>query len=278
MQTIRYAFLGLLLVACSNNDSGNDGGTVDSGGGNDVAPGTTFNQTGSIVDFTSKAGQVGMVVTGGGNTVTTDSTGKYTLPVPKNTPYSMQIASGPTANTTYLTLNEQEWQVTGDVDRGKTSAVSNGTEGLLKSILQPQPDPTLSVLTIQVIATGACPSATGATISVPGLADPDAGADAAAGATIHMDYFVGGFPSQTATSATDGEVPSAIIWGLPATATFNSVTVTPPTGCTVKAFPTSDPTDSGPGANLVYTGNVKLQASTDDAGTSIASFMRVFLQ
>lgn len=276
MQTIRYAFLGLLLAACSNNPGGNDGGT--DGGGNDVAPGTTFNQTGQIVDFTSKAGQPGMVVSGGGNSVTTDTKGNYTLPVPKNTPYSMQIASGPNANTTYLTLNEQEWQVTGDVDRGKTSAVSNGTENLLKSILVPQPDPTLSVLTVQVIPTGACKSATGSTVSVPGLPAADAGADAAAGATVHMDYFSGGFPSQSATSVTDGEVPSAIIWGLPATASFSTVTVTPPAGCTVKAFPTSDPTDAGPGTNLVYTGNVKLQPSTDDAGTSIASYMRVFLQ
>jgi hypothetical protein len=277
MHTIRYAFLGLLLAACSNNNPANDGGTND-GGGNDVNTANTFSQTGQIVDFTSKAGLAGMSVSGGGNTVTTDSTGKYTLPVPKSTAYSMQIASGPSATTAYLTLNEQEWQLTGDVDRGKTSAVSNSTENLLKAILVPQPDPTLSVLTVQVIASGACPSATGATISVPGLPAADAGADASAAAAIHLDYFVGGFPSQSATSATDGEVPSAIIWGLPPTATFNSVTVTPPAGCTVKAFPTSDPTDAGPGANLVYTGNVKLQPSTDDAGTSIASFMRVFLQ
>lgn len=275
MQTIRYAFLALLLAACSdNNNPGNDGGT--DAGNNDVDQGNTFKQSGQIVDFSSKAGQPGMIVSGGGNSATTDTTGKYTLPVPKDTAYTMTISSGPNANTSYLTLNEQEWKLSGDVDRGKTSAVSNATEGLLKSILVPQPDVNLAVLTIQVIPTGACTSATGSTISVPGLPAPDAGTDGGSGG-IHLDYFSGGFPSQSATSVSDGETPSAIIWNLPVSASFKDVTVTPPSGCTVTAFPTTDPSDAGPGPNLTYTGNVKLDPSADDAGANYASYMRVFL-
>jgi len=268
---VRYAFLGLVLAACSNSNPDNDGGT-DSGNNNDVQGGNTFNQTGTIVDFSSKVGQGGMEVSGGGNTVTTDSKGVYTLAVPKSTPYSMVIASGPNAGASYLTLNEQEWQVSGDVDRGKTSAVSNSTEGLLKAVLNPAPDPALAVLTIQVIATGACASATGSTVSVPGLATPDAGG------TVYAAYFSGGFPSASATSVTDGQVPSVIFWNLPNTASFKDVTVTPPGGCTVVAFPTPDPGDAGPGPNLTYTGNVKLEPSAPDAGYNVASFMRVFLK
>lgn len=277
MQMNRLASLALLLAACSNNNpSGNDGGS-DSGGGNDGQGGNTFNQTGQIVDFSSKAGLPNMVVTGGGNTATTDAKGNYTLAVPKSTPYTMTIASDPNATTGYLTLNEQEWQVTGDVNRGQTSAVSNSTENLLKAVLVPQPTTTLAVLTVQVIATGACASATGATISVPGLPAADAGAPDG-GSGPFLDYFSGGFPSSSATSVTDGELPSAIIWDLPVSASFKDVTVTPPANCKVKAFPTADPSSTGPGPNLVYTGNVKLEPTTPQPGVNVASFMRVFLE
>jgi hypothetical protein len=274
MHTIRYAFLGLLLAACGNNNNGTDGGTD---AGNDVVNANTFNQTGIIVDFSSKKGLPGMIVQGGGASVTTDTTGAYTLAVPKNTAYTMSVGSDPDADVPYLTLNEQEWMLSGNADRGKTSAVSGLTEGLLKGVLQPQPDPTLAVLTIDVIATGACPSATGATVSVPGLPVPDGGADGG-GNGPYLDYFSGGFPSSSATSVTDGQLPSAIIWNLAVNASFKAVTVTPPSGCTVVPFPTSDPGDAGPGPNLTYTGNVKLDPSLPQAGLNVASFMRVFLK
>ncbi len=38
------------------------------------------------------------------------------------------------------------------------------------------------------------------------------------------------------------------------------------------------PSDAGPGPNLTYTGNVKLEQSAPDAGLNVASFMRVFLE
>ncbi len=283
MQTLRIAFVGLLAVgsaaaaACSSTPSGSDGGT-DTGTGSDSPTNNTFNQTGTVVDYSTKAGLIDMVVSGGGSTVGTDSKGNYTLPVPKNAAYTMSVTSAEDAGAAYLKLDEQEWMLSADTSRGSTSAVSNGTESLLKSILQPAPDPTLAVLTVQIYATGACPTATGATVSVAGLPAADAGASDAGGG-IHLDYFSGGFPSTTATSVTDGQLPSAIIWNLAPNASFKDVTVTPPAGCTVKAFPTSDPsTDSGPGPTLVYTGNVKLEPSLPAPGMSVASFMRVFLQ
>ncbi len=278
MHTIRYASLfTLLLVACSNNNGNNDGGTPDSG--SDGSGGNTFNQTGQIVDFSSKAGLPDMVVSGGGNSVSTDSKGNYTLPVPKNTAYTMMVASAADASTGYLTLNEQEWTLSGDVNRGSTSAVSNVTENLLKAVLQPAPNNALAVLSVQVIATGACSSANGAVISVPGLPAADAGPGDGGGSGPFIAYFSGGFPSTSATSVVNnGETPSAVIWDMPVNASFKDVTVTPPAGCTVVAFPTPDPSDAGPGPNLSYSGNVKLDPSGPSAGQNVASFMRVFLK
>jgi hypothetical protein len=282
MKSIRFtmaaalalASVGWLAGGCSNGDNtATDSGT-DTGGGGDGGGGNTFNQTGHIVDFTTKAGLAGVTVSDGTNSATSDSKGNYTLAVAKNTPYTMQIS-----NTAYLTLDEQEWMLLGDANRGDTSAVSNTTESLLKSILQPQPQATLAVLSIQVQAmnpdAGACTSATGATISVPGLPDPDAGAgDGGSGSGPHLVYFQGGFPSAAATSVTDGELPSAIVYDLPVSASYSQVTVTPPAGCTVKAFPVADPKEP----NIQYTGNVTLEARSPAAGENVASFMRVFIQ
>lgn len=259
----------LAFAACSNNNpNGNDAGNDASNDG----PANGVKQTGQIVDYSSGAGVASAMVSDGTNSATGDAKGNYTLTVPKDTPYTMTTsASG------YLTLNEQEWKLSGDAVRGKTSAVANGTEQLLKSILQPPPDPTLGVLTVQVIALGgdggACTSATGATISVPGVVTGDAGTG------IRLMYFDGGspnLPSQTATSVTDGALPSAIIYNLPV-GMFNQVTVTHPT-CKAVAFPVADPNIP----TLTYTGNVKVEASAppDDAGgtQNVASFMRIYLQ
>lgn len=261
MQTIRLGTLALLLVAaaCSSGGSTTDGGT-DTGGGN------TATQTGQIIDYTTKTGVADITVSSGATQATSDSKGNYSLTVTKGQAYTMHVSG-----TGYLTLDEQEWMLTGDANRGQTSAVSNTTESLLKSILQPQPQTTLAVLSILVESVspdaGACTSATGATISVPGLST-----DGGTGA--HLVYMKGGFPSASATSVTDGELPSAIIYDLPVMDSFSQVTVTPPAGCTVKAFPTTDPTEP----NINYTGNVKLEASQPAAGENVASFMRVFLQ
>lgn len=263
------ALTSSLTGGCSSGGRATDGGT-DSG----AEGGPTFTQTGQIVDYSSNAGLGDMIVSGGGASTTTDSKGNYTLSVPRNQPYTMTTSSGPNAASSYLTLDEQEWMLTGDANRGKTAAVSNGTETLLKAILSPAPDTTLAILTIQVIAlggdAGSCSSATGTTISVPGMA-----IDGGTGA--HLLYFDGGtpnLPSASATSVTNGALPSAIIYDLPVSASFNQVTVTPPGGCTVKAFPITDPGVP----TISYTGNVKLEASQNDAGANVASFMRVFLQ
>ena len=269
---MRSASLALVFfLACSNNNPNNDGGT-DSGGGD-----TSNNviQTGTIVDFSGGNGLQSILVTGGGSSATTDSKGAYSLSVAPNTAYTMQ-ASAPDGG--YVSLDEQEWKLLGSANRGKTSFVSNVTENLLKSILSPQPDPTLAVLSVIVLASGTCsPDAggadvTGATVSVPGLPAADAGADAATGGPVVV-YFANGLPSSTATSVTAGQLPSALVYNLPPTASFNQVTVTHPT-CKQAQFPIAEP--SAP--NIQYTGNVKLEASGSSSGTQIVSNLRLVLQ
>lgn len=272
MHTIRYVGLIALACACSNsNNNGNDGGPGDSSTGDTAA--STYTQTGTIIDYDNQSGVYDAIVTatyaGGSASATTDDKGAYTLSVPQNTPYSMSVQAGADAGKAYIGLNEQEWKLTGNADRGKTSFVSASTQGLLESLLTPKPDQTLAVLSVQVIATGSCTSATGAMISVPGLPAADAGAGDGGSAPV-LIYFGGSpaLPDPNATSVTDGLLPSAIIYNLPITASYNGVTVTPPTGCSVKSFPVTDPTT----ATIDYTGNVQLTAAS-----SAVSFMRVFL-
>jgi len=269
MQRTILSLALLAFAACSNNNGGgNDGGTNDGPAQGD-GPSNGVHQTGQIVNYGSTNTPVsGASVTDGTSVATTDSKGNYSLTVAKDTPYTMTVS-----NDGYLTLHEQEWKLSGDADRGQTDAVPNLTENLLKGTLNPAPDTQLGVLTIEVIATGSCTSATGATLSVPGLA-----ADGGTGA--HLYYFDGGspnLPSSSATSVTDGALPSAIIWDLPV-GTFSQITVTHPT-CTAVAFPFADPNIP----TLTYTGNSEVTASSvavDDAGTmgNVASFMRVYLK
>jgi hypothetical protein len=270
MQTMNWLPLAVLaFAACSNNNgSGNDAGS-DVQQQND-APSNGVNQTGQIVDFSSKNPVAGATVSDGTSSATTDSTGHYTLSVAKGTPYTMTISAD-----NYLTLHEQEWQLSGDADRGQTLAVANSIEAILKNALVPVPDPTLGVLSVNVEAMSTCAAGpVGATISVPGMAAADAGADAGSGG-VHVVYFAGGFPS-SGTSVQDTSTPSAVIYDLPV-GKFSQITVTHPS-CTQVAFPVADPTI----ATMTYTGNVDVAASgpTDDAGTTqnVASFMRVFVK
>jgi hypothetical protein len=274
MRKTVLASLALSLVfACSNGNGGSDAGS-DSPSGNDASndgsSGNTFAQTGTIVDFSSKAGLPGVTVSGGGATATTDSMGNYTLSVPKNTPYSMTVV-GPTTGTAYVTLDEQEWMLTGNANRGQTSFVSAPTEMILIEALNPTPQPTLAVLSVIVEAVGTCASdaggadVTGATITVPGLAG-----DGGSGATVV--YFSGGFPAAGATSVTAGQLPSALIYNLPVSATFNSIIVSHPT-CHAKPFPVTDPA----APTISYTGNVQLQPSQPAGAPIVVSNIRVFL-
>ncbi len=272
MRTFRFAFIALATIAafaCSTSPATNDGGT-DAGG---EAAAMTFTQSGQIVDFSNPtSGIPNVTISGAGSSVKSNSTGNYVLTVPQNKAYTMQVV-GSDAGTAYVSLNEQEWMLTGNANRGTTSFVSQQTQGLLQIVLPSTPDPTLGVLSVQVEATGTCaadaggPDVTGSTISVPGL-------DGGAGSPV-LVYFAGSppVPTVSATSVTAGLLPSAIIYNMPVNAAFNQVTVHHPT-CTQKAFPVSDLTDS----HIVYTGNVEIQALGAAPVTPTVSYIRVFLE
>ena len=277
MRKIGLSSVGFaIVVACSNSSGNGDGGT-DGSAETGSDSGNTVAQTGQIIDFDNKTGVFDIMVSGAGNTTTTDSMGNYSLAVPPNTPYTMQVVAGADAGKPYVSLNEQEWMLTGAANRGQTSFVSAGTEGLLKSVLPTTPNPMLAVLSVIVEATGSCAAdaggadVTGATISVPGLPSGDAGSDGGPNSVV-LVYFSGGLPSGSATSVTAGQLPSALIYNLPTTTSFNQITVTHPT-CHMKAFPVSDSTSP----NIVYTGNVRLDPSEPTNGPGVVSNIRVFL-
>jgi len=234
------------VVACSANntvpyaDAGSD--AAGEGGGN------TYAQTGQVVDFNTNKGVAGVTVTAGTVTATTDATGKYTLNMPKNTAYSMMLTA-----PNYLKLIEQEWQLTGNADRGKTSFVDVATEQTLQNALSSY-NATLAVFSLQVKKRGACASVDGATITM-----------ANQGAAI-IKYFKGGFPSNTATSILEAELPSAVIYNV-TPGTPVQITVTHPT-CKQVAFPVADPDIP----TILYTGNVTTE------GGAAASFTRLYVE
>jgi hypothetical protein len=276
MRKVGLASLALgVVIACSNGSGTNDGGTDSSAGDGSDGGGGGFTQTGQIIQYgAGNAGVPDTIISGAGAMTTTDSKGNYTLTVPQNTAYTMQVVAGADAGMPYVSLDEQEWMLLGNAVRGKTQFVPAGTEGLLQAALNmPKPDPTLAVLSIEVVALGTCsPDAggsdvTGATLSIPGLAT-----DGGTGPVL-VYFTAGGFPSYSATSVSAGVLPSAIIYNLPPTASFNQITVKHPT-CTAKAFPVTEPSEP----NIQYTGNVKLETFTPTGGAAqVVSFMRVFL-
>lgn len=251
MKKLGLAAAVLFVAACS---SGTTTTPTDAGGGKDAAPdvpSNTFTQSGKVVDFDSGKGVKGATVTAKTATdtftATTDDTGKYSLAVPKNTPYTMSLTADK-----YLKLNEQEWSLTADANRGDTKFVSAGTQALLQSLLTGYDD-TLAVLSVGFIKKSSCTaSLDGVTITLdtPGKAV--------------VKYFAGGFPSGTAVK--DGESPAALFYnytpGQDVKFTLTGTT------CKLSAFPQSDPTAAG----ISYSGKV-----TTEAGKA-ASFARFFLE
>ncbi len=251
MKKLGLSVAVLFVAACS---SGTTTTPTDAGGGKDAAadaPSNTFAQTGKVVDFDSGKGVKGATVTAKTATdtftATTDDTGKYTLAVPKNTPYTMSLTADK-----YLKLNEQEWSLTGDADRGSTKFVSAQTQALLQSLLGGY-DNTLAVVSIGFIKLSTCTaSLDGMTIT---LTTPD---------KAQVKYFSGGFPNGAAVS--EGASPAVLVYNFTPGAEMKFTLAG--TTCKLAAFPQTDPT----AATISYTGKV-----VSEAGQS-ASFIRFFLE
>jgi hypothetical protein len=149
--------------------------------------------------------------------------------------------------------------------------VPTALEIQLQGMLSIPPANALAMLRVVVVPIGGCTDVTGATISGDFLS-PDAGPNAGKPVLV---YFAGNpaVPTESATSVTAGAVPSAIVYNLTPTISFNQITVQHPT-CKQAAFPVNDPTEP----NIQYTGNVYLYATRPPFSPLYVSTIRLFLE
>lgn len=257
--SIRYVAVALATTACGGRidassaaDAGGTDTAIEASDASEAGDGATV-QSGEII-FGQQYSTGSATIRSGTMQTTTDPNGYYALDVPLFQPFTMTVTA-----PTYVTLDEQEWLVSGDVDRGTTNIMSTTTFDTIKAQLVPPSDDALGMLQVVVKRSGSCASTTGTTLGVP-----DSSAD---GGGAQVAYFSFGYPSTSTTSVIDGQVPSAIIYDLPL-GVFSNITVTAPPGCTLESFPVVDSTLT----RLTYTGKVKLEASA-----ATISFMRVFL-
>ncbi len=245
----------LVLAACSSTPAANK---TDAGGGDSAseASANTFTLSGRIVDFGgSNPPTKGATVTAGTSTATTDDKGMYSLTVPKNTAFSLNVQK-----TGYVKLIEQETMLTGDADRGDTDAVGAGTQSFLEAALTGF-NGDLAVFSLQVIARGSCASADGATVAL----DPVG--------TEKLLYFKSGFPNSAQMSVIDGTVPSAVFYNVTVGQKI-TVKVTHPT-CKQSTFPIADVK----APNITYSGAVNTEPG-DPVGQKkpAASFARIYIE
>ncbi len=264
-RSLALAFAASFALACSSSTTpitpaGDAGPGNEAGPANDGSSGgTTAKISGVTVGFGANAKPVaGSSVAAGTITTKSDSKGVWSLTLPKSQPFSLTFTT-----PNYATLTEQEFQLTGDFDRGNSSLIDQSTANLLLGTFNGY-DATLGVLGLVAIANGtSCPAddkttetVNGATFSVSGGSPGDAGGP-------KIVYFKGGFPTASATSTAAGQAPAAVAYNVPVGVNL-TVTVTHPS-CTQQAFPVTQ------GA-ITYTGNVQTIAGL---GTS---YIRTFLK
>lgn len=216
-------------------------------------------QTGQIVDLTSPTtGISGATIDfGNGISTTSDASGKYSLQITQNTPYSMTVTAD-----SYTILQEQEWFLTGDYNAKTTSIVSASLNAIVSGGL-PGYDNAKVALGLGVYyndgvnyTQGGCKDNGGAVIAV----DPPT-----AGKLVYFN--TGHTPVGSATSVQTGAInPSALLYNIDPSAPLPTITVTPPASCTVAPYPLQV-------GNVTYTGKYKLLAS----GVNGQAFFRTFL-
>jgi hypothetical protein len=263
--------LALTMLACGGGGSATDGG-VGSDSGSDVHK-SDLTQTGQIVDFVSGAPVPYAVVAGPGIGNPSDANGRYSFLVPAaGGPFVMQAGGPPDASTSYVTFVEQDMELLGDANDGKTAIVPTALEMQIRGMLTYPPGASLAIVRILVEGLPSCPDVTGATISVPNLAAPDAGPNSGKPKLV---YFAGSpaMPSASATSVAAGAVPSAVLYDLLPVQAYSQITVQHPT-CKQVPFPVQDPAEP----NIQYAGGVDLQPSATPNEPYVDSEIRIFLQ
>lgn len=218
-------------------------------------------QTGRIVDLlNSTSGIPGATIDfGDGVSTTTDATGNYSLQIVQNKPFFMTVSA-----PSYTTLLDQEWFLTGDADNGTTSLVSAAINAALSSGF-PGYDATKVNLGIgvyfndgDIYKQGNCKDNAGAVVNV----DPPT-----AGVLVYFGAQHTPAPAGTTSVQSGATNPSALLYNIDPNAPPPKITVTPPAGCTVSAYPHTV-------GNITYTGNYKLLPS----GVAGQAFFRDFLE
>ena len=208
--------------------------------------GPVVTQTGKTVSYTPCSAPTpvaGATVNVGSHTATTAADGSYTIEVPSGVPFTMTVTA-----PDYIPLTEAEDTVQASYDWGNTLLISTETAMFLEGALTGF-DPKMSLLTIELVKTGACTDVTGTTVTV-----------SSPGASAVTEY-----PAQCASpvggaSATDGTFPSAsdaVVYNLIPGA--HTVTATSPK-CTQVPYPYTDPA-----TGLTYDGTVTTQAGNANA-------------
>ena len=241
------ALVSLFAFACGGSPS-SSGSPSDGNGGPGASTPESPNsvvEKGTITDFNTKRAVSGATVTVGAHTTTTGDDGSFSLTLTKGEPAAFTVTADG-----YATLLEQDTALQADYDRGKTTIVPASLASILTAMLSGY-DATLGVLSVQVVATGACASEAGATIAI----DPPGSAKVA--------YFSAGLPSTSLTAVKAGEFPSAVVYNVqPGVNVSLKVTET---SCTQAAYPFTQ----GP---VEYTGIMTTQPG------QTTSFARVFMQ
>ena len=198
----------LCFIGCSSDDSstsppGQDGGNPDTGGNQDTGtPLGQATQTGQVIRLPVGGGTTKTTIAGatvdlgnGKSTITFDgdaggaNKGKYSLSFTQQTPFFMRISKPAAGQDTLTTLIEQEWQLSGDADRGLTPVPDLQTTNLLFQVIHlslgyaVDPD-NKGVIGVGVIK-GTCPTEegtvvaldTGASFAAERVAADDAGTD-----------------------------------------------------------------------------------------------------
>lgn len=242
----------VLVYGCSSSttpDSSTDSGTSSTSDGStsnaDATPTATEGRHfGRAVVAQANTPIAGAKVTAAGRETVTDADGKYSLLLPKRTPFTFKVTAAD-----HYQLIEQEYSFSTDtLDRGDSSILSTQTANLLSAFLDGY-DKTKGLLAVRVIPLAPCADEGGTVLTI----DPPGAA---------LKYTSGGIPG-SGTSVKKGESIAAIFYNVPPGVPVK-IKATSPT-CGVLSYPVDY-------TGVTYTG----APSTTEAGESL-TFVRVFL-
>jgi hypothetical protein len=230
-----------------------EAGAVDSGNTMSGHPGKA-QQTGRIVDLGNQGmGVPGATIQIGGQTLTADAKGNYTVLYPLNTPVDMVVKA-----PNYYTLLEGQWLLKQDESRGPTRLPSADTAKALLTALSPPLTPvavntSLGVISLWAIKKTGCDDEGGVTFDI-----------SPRDASTNIVYLKMTFPDVTLSAGVSGENPHAVIYNVPVDKPITVIAKHPK--CSQLPYPQDD------SDGFTYTGKVNVAPDNQTL-----AFYRVFL-